>query len=302
LLTSALAFSKNTVSVKLADTLGIDAVISFARRAGITTDLPPTLSLALGAGEVLPIDLVNAYATIAAQGFYTAPVMVLRVRDRQGKVLEEYTPAQAPPPLAAPANAIPENAPSPGGDEGEPGALPNAPQTAPRDHIEPAVAFVLESMMRGVIDRGTGIAARALERPAAGKTGTTSDHRDAWFVGFTPSLVAGVWVGFDYPKTDPPLGPGETGAKAALPAWLRFMQATVGGRPSVEFQPPGNVEFARIDPETGLLARETALSGTADPAKEIPFVAFLAGTAPVESAPDPDVSGTAPQSFFEDDH
>jgi penicillin-binding protein 1A len=155
--------------------------------------------------------------------------------------------------------------------------------------IPPEVAFVVTSMMRDVVEYGTGSAAKVLGRPAAAKTGTAQEHRDAWFVGFTPDLVAGVWVGFD---SHEPLGAHATGAGAALPAWLGFMQAAVGGKPAVDFQPPPNVEFARIDAKTGLLAREPVASADA------PFVPFLAGTAPARSSPEP---GRAPQNFFQDD-
>jgi penicillin-binding protein 1A len=140
-------------------------------------------------------------------------------------------------------------------------------------------------MMRQVILHGTGAAARALNRPAAGKTGTAQDHRDAWFVGFTPELCAGVWVGFD---DHSPLGPRETGAMAALPAWVSFMQAALGGRPAVEFDLVPGVELVRVDPASGQLAA----------AADAPFVPFLAGTAPVDQTATP---GSAPQNFFMDD-
>jgi penicillin-binding protein 1A len=153
------------------------------------------------------------------------------------------------------------------------------------------VAFVLASMMRDVVEYGTGLGAKALARPTAAKTGTAQEHRDAWFVGFTPELVAGVWVGFD---DHAPLGPRETGAGAALPAWLAFMQAALGARPPVEFQSAENVEFARIDAATGLLAREPR-AGEPEP----PFVPFIAGTAPTEATGQR--AADAPQNFFLDD-
>jgi penicillin-binding protein 1A len=146
-------------------------------------------------------------------------------------------------------------------------------------------------MMRDVVEYGTGVAAKPLARPVAAKTGTAQEHRDAWFVGFTPELVAGVWVGFD---DHSPLGPRETGAVAALPAWLAFMQATLGARPAVEFQSAPGVEFARIDEATGLLAPEPA-AGQPEP----PFVPFLAGTAPAEGGAGK--ASDAPRNFFLDD-
>ena len=314
LLGAALAHSKNTVSVKLVDTLGADTVIQFAHRAGIGSELPKTLSLALGTGEVVPLEMVNAYATIAAQGFYTEPMLILRVRDRKGVVLESHPVVRAPLPLAAPVAALPGGAvlPPPAApgtvDTGAPPPAPDAAQAQPAAAappppevgMRPEVAFVLESMMREVIDYGTGAAARALGRPAAGKTGTAQDHRDAWFVGFSPEVVAGVWIGFD---SHEPLGSHETGAGAALPAWLRFMQATAGTRPPVDFQPPSGVEFARIDPKSGLLARDAGAAAPAQPGgAESRFMAFITGTAPTQTAPEPGTGGAAPQSFFQDDH
>jgi penicillin-binding protein 1A len=293
LLKTALAESKNTVSVKLTDALGVDAVIGFARRMGIESELPRNLTLALGTGEVTPLELTNAYATIAARGQLAQPVMVLRVKDRDGAVLEEWKPG-APAQLAA-ATPAPTPAPTATATAASDGAPPTP--TPPPDFVIPAtgtrpdVAFVLASMMRDVVEYGTGAAAKALGRPAAAKTGTAQEHRDAWFVGFSPELVAGVWVGFD---DHAPLGPRETGAGAALPAWLAFMQAAVGARPPVEFQAPEGVELARIDPASGLLAGEPKAG---EP--EAPFVPFLAGTAPTESASARPTD--APQNFFLDD-
>ena len=300
LLSTALAHSKNTVSVKLVDALGVDAVAAFARRAGVNAELPRNLTLALGTGEVLPIDLVNAYASIAARGLSTPPLLVLRVRDRSGQVLEENAPVPLPAAAAdgsatstatGEAVAVPTvlSDPTPSAAE-EPGTpAPDAPPfVVPENGTRPDVAFVLTSMMRGVVEHGTGVAARALGRPVAAKTGTAQEHRDAWFVGFTPELVTGVWVGFD---DHAPLGPRETGAGAALPPWLSFMEASLGGRPPSEFPAVPGIELARIDPATGLLASDR--EGTA------PYSAFLAGTAPTESADS--APGSAPQNFFMDD-
>jgi penicillin-binding protein 1A len=301
LLGAALAHSKNTVSVKLADAVGVDSVADFARRMGVASELPRNLTVALGTGEVIPLELVNAYASIAARGFHAPPLLVLRVRDRSGKVLEEQKPVMpwgvgpdgAPIVDAGPSTststtpsaiATPSPTISDGGSPSDPAAPPSF--SLPQDGTRPDVAFVLSSMMREVVESGTGAAARALGRPAAAKTGTAQEHRDAWFVGFTPELVAGVWVGFD---DHAPLGPRETGAGAALPPWLSFMQAALGTRPAAEFGAVPGVELVRIDPATGLLA------GRAD----APFAAFLSGTAPTSSSSSP---GAAPQNFFMDDH
>jgi penicillin-binding protein 1A len=294
LLSTALAQSKNTVSVKLVDALGVDAVIDFSRRMGLTSELPRNLTLALGTGEVFPLELVNAYASIAARGFFAEPTIVLRVRDRHGNVLEEHAPVLPPwktdPVLHA---GEPEPAAFADGTEGadnlhQEGAPPPLEFTLPAAGTRPDVAYVLQSMMRGVVEGGTGAGARALGRPSAAKTGTAQEHRDAWFVGFTPEVVAGVWIGFD---DHTPLGPRETGAGAALPAWLAFMQTAVGGQPTAEFPGVPGIELVRVDPATGLVALEGA---------EAPSLAFLAGTAPAESARKD--AGAAPANFFMDDH
>jgi penicillin-binding protein 1A len=292
LLSTALAESKNTVSVKLVDALGFDTVIGFAHRMGIASDLPRNLTIGLGTGEVTPLELTNAYTSIAAHGFVTPPSLVLRVVDRHGKVLEQHEPV--PPPRvaepAAPATvtaggaATPEAAAQPAAAATAPEVVP-APFVLPDSGTRPDVAYVLTHMLRQVILSGTGGAAKALGRPAAGKTGTAQDHRDAWFVGFTPELCAGVWVGFD---DHTPLGPRETGAVAALPTWLSFMQAALGGRPPVDFDLVPGVELVRVDPASGQLAG----------AVDAPFVPFLAGTAPTDQAQAP---GAAPQNFFMDD-
>jgi penicillin-binding protein 1A len=300
LLGEALAQSKNTVSAKLVDSLGVEPVQDFARRAGIDSELPGSLSLALGTGEVTPLELVNAYATIAAGGKLAEPVLVLRVRDRNGEVLEEQIPELPPPepvplaPVAVTAAGLPAappaaEAPTDPPDGGPPGGRQEAP---PRTGMRPEVAFVLTSMMTGVIDHGTGQAARSLGRPAAAKTGTAQDHRDAWFAGFTPDLVAGVWVGFD---SHDAMGPKETGSGAALPAWLAFMQQALAGRPPADFAAPPGVELARVDRRTGLLAPAGAS------AEDSPFAAFLAGTAPTRTSADAPDPGSAPQTFFQDD-
>ncbi len=303
LLKGALAHSKNTVAVKLTDALGPDAVIGFARRMGIESDLPRNLTLALGTGEVTLLELTNAYTSIAASGSFLPPAFVLEVSDRDGTVLETWQPpTEIPAPLTIPAlplqgeggppatipAAEPPPQPAAAGNQGSPAPLDfSLPQSGTR----PEVAFVLTDMLRGVVEFGSGVGARSLDRPAAAKTGTAQEHRDAWFVGYTPELVAGVWIGFD---DHGPLGPRETGAGAALPAWLAFMKGTLGDSPVREFVAPEGVQFARIDPATGLLAAEPK---PGEP-EEAP-TSFVTGTAPTEAVSARPVS--PPQNFFLDD-
>ena len=248
-LRTALAESKNTIAVRLVEALKPDAVIDFAKRAGIKSDLPANFTLALGTGEVYPLEIANAYATLADLGRYSEPVVLERVEDPSGKVLEEH-------------------------------------HAAFEETVPPPVAYLVTSLMTSVVqDReGTGGAARALDRPVAAKTGTASDFRDAWFNGFTRDLVTVVWVGFDDHAS---LGRSETGGRAALPIWLRFMEGAEEGKPVRDFDVPPGVTLVRIDPATRLLA------GNAVPGRIEPF---LDGTAPTALAPAPGQVST--DSFF----
>ena len=242
----ALTHSVNTVAIKLLDAVGFDAVESFARAAGIESELAHNLSLALGTSEVTPFELARAYTTLARKGSR------LRLRP----ILEIVIPG------AEPLRFEPE-----------------AEQT-----LDEGVVFILTSMMRSVVEAGTGRKARALGRPVAGKTGTSAQNRDAWFAGFTPRHVAVAWVGFDTPR---PLGRGETGGRAALPAWLAAMKAAEADTPPQDFVPPPGVEVRVIDPASGLLVPPQGWEG---PTLE---EYFLPGTAPVEEA--------APEVLAEED-
>ena len=192
----ALAGSRNVPAVKLADKLGISSVIDMARRFGITTPLPPYLPLALGAADMRLIEHVSAFTVFPDDGIHIDPHLIRRVASYDGALLEEAHPAI-------------------------------------HDVISPETARTMTAMLEEVIQFGTGVQAKALGRPAAGKTGTTQDYTDAWFVGFTPHLTAGVWVGYDDKQIS--LGKRETGARAALPIWLEFMQKALAGTPVVDF-------------------------------------------------------------------
>lgn len=248
-LREAVARSINLVAVRAIEDLGPPEVIAFARRLGLTTELEPTLALALGASDVQPLELVNAYATFAAGGRWAPPRIVTRIV-------------------------------GPDGEE-----VPLADEEAPRDVLTPAEAFVVTSLLSSVITDGTARAARQLGRPAAGKTGTSNEARDAWFVGYTASLVAGVWVGFDDRR---PLGRRESGARAALPIWIDVMRAAHEGRRVVDLPVPSGVVTARIDPASGLLAPP----GMEDAIEEV----FLDGTVPTETARPRDVAD--PNTFL----
>ncbi|MCC6332565.1 MAG: PBP1A family penicillin-binding protein [Myxococcales bacterium] len=246
-LRSALTHSKNTVSVRLIEALGPDAVIAFAGKAGIHSALPQNLTLALGTGEVQPLEIANAYVTLQAQGHFAEPITLVRVADAKGTVLEEH-------------------------------------HAAPEPALSPATAFLATSLMRSVVEEGTAAAVKELNRPAAGKTGTAQEYRDAWFSGFTRDFVATAWVGFDDHE---PLGSGETGGRAALPIWLSFMKAAHQGLPVRDFEPPEGVMQVKIDPLTGLLAGQQ-VPGRAE--------YFLAGTQPTEETHGP--AGVDPNDFL----
>lgn len=259
----ALATSKNTVAVKLIEQIGCSPTeaLSFADqqtaglahvkdtawRAGIDSPIPDSITSALGSGEVTPIELVNAYTTIAAEGRYAAPILIKQVRSAHGQVLfdRKMTYEQPAPPAAG---------------------LPPGPPTR---GLRPDVAYVTANLMRSVVEdpEGTAHSLEKLGRPIAGKTGTANEHRDAWFVGFTPEIVAGAWVGFDDHAM---LGGHETGGHAAGPVWLSFMKVAEDKLPLGEFTPPSGVVTVDIDPRTGQLAdshspyleHETYLAGT----------------------------------------
>src|SRR5689334_592033 len=192
----ALAGSRNVPAVKVAEKYGISSVVDMARRFGITTPLPPYLPLALGAADMKLIEHVSAFTVFPNDGIRIDPYMIRRVTSYDGALLEEAHPEV-------------------------------------HDVISPDVARTMVAMLEEVIHFGTGVAAKSLGRPAAGKTGTTQDYTDAWFVGFTPRLTAGVWVGFDDKQIS--LGKKETGARAALPIWLEFMKGASTGTPVTDF-------------------------------------------------------------------
>ena len=245
----ALARSINLVAIRSIEQVGPESVVDFAQQLGIESELEPTLALALGASAVRPIEMVNAYATFAAGGRWEAPRWISRIEGPDGDVALER-------------------------------------RTEARDVLTPAEAYVITHMMTSVTaEGGTGGRAAQLGRPTAGKTGTSNEARDAWFVGFTPNVVAGVWVGYDHRRS---LGRREGGGRSALPIWVEVVRAATEGRPVVQFPRPSGVEEAQIDPVTGLLAYE----GQEDAITEV----FLEGTVPSDVARPPDVAD--PSTFL----
>jgi penicillin-binding protein 1A len=215
-LRTALAKSLNVPAAKLLQKIGTPVVTSYARRLGIRSRLVGDLSLALGTSEVNLLELTAAYGVFANQGVRVSPVYVLRVEDKNGKELEKA-------------------------------------RTTAEEVLSPETALTMTNMLQTVMESGTAAASRALGLavPAAGKTGTTDDYTDAWFVGYTPSLVTSVWVGFDKKQK---IGPGMTGAAAALPIWVDVIAAYAKDKPPQEFPVPSGVVSRNICSQTGLLA------------------------------------------------
>ncbi len=215
-LREALAHSHNLATVRLLEKVGIKNVAEFARQVGITSPLAADLSLGLGSSSVGLLELTSAYGVFLNQGSRAEPYAVFSVKDNTGQVLE----------LAEP---------------------------QPQEVISKETAYLITNMMEDVVQKGTGVAAKSLGRPIAGKTGTTNEFINAWFIGGTPNLVAGVFVGFDDRRS---LGETESGAHAALPIWINFMREALKPLPVVPFAIPEGITFVKVDPSTGLLNSE----------------------------------------------
>ncbi|MGC2422093.1 MAG: PBP1A family penicillin-binding protein [Candidatus Acidiferrales bacterium] len=245
----ALADSRNVPAVRLLDHVGIENVIDLARRFGITSPLPPYLPLALGAADLTLMEHTSGFTVFPDDGIHIAPHFIRRVTSYDGAVLEE-----------------------------------DLPQVA--DAISPGTARTMTSMLEDVVQFGTGIQAKALGRPSAGKTGTTNDFTDAWYIGFTPQITAGVWVGNDDKRVS--LGDKETGARAALPIWLEFMQQAVQGMPVENF--PNVVPLEVL---AGAKQVQVDTPDTAPPA-DVTEQGLTAPTAPEPSPSEPQEKTPAP--------
>jgi len=246
-LRKALEHSRNVVTVKLLDKIGIQRAIQMARKLGISTPLAEDLSLALGSSGVSLLELTSAYGVFANSGVRLPPIAVRYVADSEGRILEERKPQ-------------------------------------PEEVLDARIAYLMASLLQGVVEHGTGWRARRIGRPLAGKTGTTNHYIDAWFIGFTPDLAAGVWVGLDEQKT---LGPVETGSRAASPIWVDFMEKALEERPIKDFSPPPGIVRVSIDAQSGMLATEKC--------QQTLMEDFIAGTQPTEWC---DKHGVEKDKFF----
>jgi penicillin-binding protein 1A len=241
-LREALAHSRNVVTVKLMQKIGIKSSIRLARSLGISSNLEENLSIALGSSGMTLYELTSAYSAFANMGTLIKPAAIRNIKSRNGELLFASVPESTQP-------------------------------------ISPGTAHIITSLMQSVIKTGTATKVKALKRPVAGKTGTTNNYVDAWFMGYTPELVTGVWVGND---KDEPLGRNETGSRAAIPIWLQFMQEALINRPKINFPVPTDIQFLKVQSDSG----EPAKFGDTDskfelfsqnflPEKEQPFTQQL---------------------------
>jgi penicillin-binding protein 1A len=241
--------SRNVITIKILEKVGVIHAIDYAKLMGIESPLNADLSLALGSSGTSLLELTRAYSVFANNGMLVKPVFITKIVDRNGETLEENQPSFT-------------------------------------EAISTETAAVMTDLLQAVVQEGTGFRVKALKRPVAGKTGTTNDLRDAWFLGFTPSVVTGVWVGYDDRK---PMGKGETGSRAASPIFLYFMREILKGTPKEPFQHPEGVVVAKIDAKTGLLAGPFS--------EKTCFQVFKKGTEPTDYSPKPDQG--KPGEFFQ---
>jgi len=242
-LRNALTHSINIVTVKIAQEVGIDYIRDYAQSLGISSPLHNNLSMALGSSSISLYELTKAYSVFANQGNLFKPIFIKKILDRNGNLLEENLP---------------------------PSYFVESPKQG--QIITPQTAFLITHLLEGVVQHGTGWRARSLGRPVAAKTGTTDQFMDAWFIGYTPELITGVWVGFDEERS---LGENETGARAASPIWVTFMSKILKDKPKKDFPIPEGIEFIKIDPKTGQVSL----------GKEGILECFREGTEPTQKDP-----------------
>jgi 1A family penicillin-binding protein len=230
-LQQAIEESVNVVTVKVQERVGVNRTVQVARRLGVTSPIDVNLSMALGTSDLTLLEMTSAYGALANQGTWLPPTTVRYITNAQGQLIEEHVPQG-------------------------------------REALSPELAYVITHMLRGVVERGTGQAAKALGRPIGAKTGTTNDYSNAWFIGFTPKLATGVWVGYDRPRS---LGKDETGSRVAVPIWTTYMTQILGDSPKDDFPIPERVVLVPVD---------------LDPSNEcvrVVTMAFIKGTEPTTS-------------------
>jgi penicillin-binding protein 1A len=248
--------SRNVMTVRLAQDLGMPLVAEYAKRFGVVDNLPPVLSMALGAGETTVLKMATGYSVFPNGGKAVQASLIDRIQDRYGKTIYSSEDRVCP---GCEADSW-HNQP-------EPTLIDQSPQV-----IDPLTAYQMVSIMEGVVQRGTGVAAKAINKPVAGKTGTTSENRDVWFVGYTPDLVVGTYLGFDTPRS---IGSNATGGGLATPIFTEFMQMALADKPGVPFRVPKGIVFVPVDQHSGVRVQQGSPGSILE--------AFKPGTVP----PDP---------------
>jgi len=265
--------SRNLMTVRLAQTVGMDKVVKTAERFGVVDNMPDQLSMALGAADTTLLKMTTAYAEFVNGGKKIVPTLIDRIQDRHGKTIFRH-----------------DNRPCPGcrtdGVIPTMFVVPEIPDTRPQI-ADPRIAYQIVTMLEGVVQRGTGRKIRVLGRPLAGKTGTTNESFDTWFIGFSPDLVVGVFVGFDDPRT---LGAHETGSSVAVPIFRDVMKDELEDKPAIPFRVPPGVMLVRVDAATGLPASPGDKQVITEP--------FLPGTEP--TGPGEVLNGTSAVPARED--
>jgi penicillin-binding protein 1A len=257
-LRNALRLSLNTVTVRLAQDIGMPLIGEYAKRFGVYDELPNYLSYALGAGETTVLRMVTAYSMFDNGGRRVKPTLIDRIQDRYGHTIYKHDAREC------------------GGCDA-PEGWKNQPEPQLIDHREQVLdamtAYQITSMMEGVVQAGTATVMRDLGKPIAGKTGTTNDQKDAWFIGFSPDLVVGIYVGYDKPRN---LGRQATGGHLAAPIAHDFMKVALADKPATPFRIPAGIKLVRVDSKTGMRA------GPGSSGKTI-LEAFKPGTAPPDN-------------------
>jgi penicillin-binding protein 1A len=247
--------SRNVMTLRLAADMGFDKMAEMGERMGIYDHLPPYEAMSLGAGETTPLRLVTAYASFVNGGKQVKPILLDRIQNRYGQTV--YKTDQRPCDACS--------------AEWKPGLQPPEFPDERKQLFDPVIAYQMVSILEGVVERGTARTARSVGKPLAAKTGTTNDQFDAWTMGFSPDLVAGLWIGFDQPKN---MGEGESSGRVAAPVWRDFMLAALKDKPALPFRIPPGVRLVEVDADSGCLpAPDTRL---------VILEAFKPGTEPTE--------------------
>jgi penicillin-binding protein 1A len=261
--------SRNVMTVRLADELGMTKIIDLATRLGIYEKLPRQLAMALGAGETTLLKMVTAYAMIDNGGKKIEPTLIDRIQDRYGRTIFRHDKRDC----AGCSNLEWSDGAS------EPELLDVREQV-----MSPYTAYQITSMMEGVVDRGTGRKMKVVGKPVAGKTGTSNDERDAWFIGYTPDLVVGTYIGYDNPK---PMGKGRTGGELAAPIVADFMKLALRDKPATPFRVPRAIELIPIDAKSGqraIFGNEGTILEAFKPGDEPPDATKIIGEGTVTAA------------------